>query len=377
MSEARPDRSDSVARAASDDAAARIEASHDLAHVWPRAVVELTFEAAGRPIRIDTEGELPETPDDAVTVHGTLGEGTFAIEMSGALLAALTGGLPDAPDLGSLAPGDAALVLEHAMTGGIEAVEADLGETIRIETIEDGPLVTELEPFAVAVWAEKRRHVARAVIGDALHMRILTEWLRGHDMADEFDAGTATRVEIGPIVLAAEDWAEIEPGDALSIGTEAGQNLRGRLVRPSGRSVPVEIDTSHVIVQGPVREPRAADGAPGEIALGVAIGTVRLTPTHLARAARGGRFIMERNEGNACALLAGDAVVARGVLTLIDDRLGVEVHSIGAGSAPDGTPGPDPADRPIASVIGTAGEDADEDADDADDADGIPFARAG
>ena len=354
--------------------AARIAASHDLARAWARSVVDLSFESAGRPVRIDTEAEMPEAADDLVTLHGTVGSGDFAVEMRRSLLAALTSGLPEAPDLDDLAPADAALVVEHALTAGIEAAEGDLGETIRVEGVEDGPMVTELQPFPIAVWAEKRRHVARAVVGSALHMRILIEWLSDRDMGDEFDAGPVTRVEIGPIVLGAEDWAEIEPGDALSIGTEPGVNLKGRLVRPTGRTLPVEIDTSHVIAAGTLRE-ATGEGETlvhDEVALGVAIGTVRLTPTHLSRAKAGARFIMERNQNNACALMLGNAVMARGALTLIDGQLGVEVHAMGGGDAPADPPGPMPEPRPIAGAIG---EDDDVDAE-TDDAGEPPLARA-
>ena len=349
--------------------AERIEASHALARAWERAVVDLAFSAGGRPVRIDTErtdavrradaagradataseGSRGEGEDDAdlVTVHGRVGEGLFAVELPANLLAALVGGLPDAPDPLALAPADAALVLEHALTAGIERAEADLGEPIQIEGLEDGPLVSELQPFVLAVWAEKRRHLARAVVGDALHMRILSEWLGDRAMDDEFDAGPVTRVEIGPITLNPDDWDQIEPGDALAIGTEPGVNLKGRLVRPTGRALPVEIDTSHVIAAGPLLE-RAAGAPGGEMQLGVAIGTVRLTPTHLARAATGARFIMERNANNECALMESERVVARGALTLIDGQLGVEVRALGAGDAPSD---PDAAPRPIAGAI--------------------------
>ena len=366
----------------SDAQAKRLAASHDLARAWARSVVDLQFESAGRAVRIDTESEMPEAADDLVTVHGAVGRGTFAVEMRRPLLAALTAGLPDAPDLDDLAPDDAALVVEHALTPGIEAAEADLGESIRVEGIEDGPMVTELQPFPVAVWADKRRHVARAVVGSALHMRILIEWLSDRDMGDEFDAGPVTRVEIGPIVLRADDWAGIEPGDALSIGTEPGVNLKGRLVRPTGRTLPVEIDTGHVVASGALAEPVPAAAPGGEVSLGVGIGTVRLTPTHLSRARSGARFIMERNEANACALLIGDAVVARGALTLIDGQLGVEVHALGGVDAPDDPPGPEPEPRPIARAIGVDertdedAQDAGDDADDGAEAADLPLARA-
>ena len=368
-----------------DSQARRLAASHDLARAWARSVVDLSFEAAGRPVRIDTEADMPGPDGDPVIVHGTVGEGTFAVELQRPLLAALLAGLPDAPDPRDLAPVDAALVLEHALTAGIEAAEADLGETIRVEGVEDGPMVTELQPFPVAVWAEKRRHVARAVVGSALHMRILIEWLSDRDMGDEFEAGQATRVEIGPIVLPAGDWAGIEPGDALSIGTEPGVNLKGRLVRPTGRTLPVEIDTSHVIAAGPLREPESAPAPAGEVALGVAIGTVRLTPTHLARARAGARFIMERNAANACALMVGEAVVARGALTLIDDQLGVEVHALGDGAVLGDEAAPDSGPRPIAGIVEKGGSDdmADDMPDDdpiedaIEDAGEPPLARAG
>lgn len=350
----------------------RIAASHDLARAWARSVIDLSFEAAGRNVRIDTESEAPESSDELVTVHGTVGRGEFAVEMQRPLLAALTAGLPDVPELADLASDDAALVIEHALTPGIEAAEADLGETIRVEGVEDGPMITELQPFPIAVWADKRRHHARAVVGSALHMRILIEWLSDRDMGDEFDAGKETRVEIGPIVLGKDDWAAIEPGDALSIGTEPGVNLKGRLVRPTGRTLPVEIDTSQVIATGTLRDAAPETLAPDEVALGVEIGTVRLTPTNLVRAKPGVRFIMERNRANACALWLGGAVVARGALTLIDGQLGVEVHALGHGDAPADPPGPDAEPRPIAGVVG-AGE-----ADDGVDAEGeLPLARTG
>ena len=344
--------------------AERIEASHALARAWERAVVDLAFEAAGRPVRIDTErtdasrsADDPDGPGEAdaptLIAHGRVGDAPFSVEMPAPLAAALVEGLPDAPDLADLAPADAALVLEHALTPGVEAAEGELGEPIRIDTVEDGPLVTELQPFVMAVWAGKRRHLARAVVGDALHMRILTEWLGDRAHAAEFEAGPATRVEIGPVVLAPEDWNAVEAGDAIAIGTEPGVNLKGRLVRPTGRVLPVEIDTSHVIAAGPARE--TTPPPPGELHLGVAIGTVRLTPTHLARATAGARFIMERNASNACTLMRGEDVVARGALTLIDGQLGVEIAALGddrAAALPaDGEP------RPIARAIGEAGSD--------------------
>ena len=319
-------------------AAQRLDASHELSRTWARSVVDITFPVAGRDVRLDTEHRLgSDRPDDLLTVHGRIGRSAFAFELTRPLFSALTGPLPDPVDIEALSGEDAALLVEHMLTDALAGVEGEIGEQVVIEEVEREPLVTELEPIIGALWIGKERHILRAVFGDPLHMRILTEWLRPMTMADEFDAGALTRVEIGPIVLEGEDLDGLEVGDALAIGTEPGKNLIGRLVRPTGRTVPVAIDTSQVIVSGPlldVEQSLAVLSHPDEVSLGVEIGTVRMTPTHLRRAGAGNRFIMERNPDNTCALWLDDEVVARGELTLIDGQLAVEVRSLGDAPLP-------------------------------------------
>ena len=320
-----------------DGAAARLEASHELSQAWANAVVDLTFEVGERRVRIDTAREV-DGQGDRWTVRGRIGKAKrsrFAFEIGRPLFEALLADLPDAVELDDLAPGDAALVLEHALGKGLARVEREIGEAIEIEAVEAEPLVTELEPIIAAIWIDRMRRTVRAVFRDPLHMRILTEWLRPSRMDDEFAAGESARVEVGPIELPLDDLDDLEVGDAITIGTELGKNLVGRLVRGTGRTLPVTIDTGEVTVLGPVREarplPEHADPAP----LGVEIGTVRLTPNHLARAKEGGRFIMERNADNRCALRLGEEVVARGELTLIDGKLGVEILSLGDAPLPE------------------------------------------
>ena len=318
--------------------AARLEASHELSHAWARAVVDITFEVLGTKLRIDTEHVIDlDRAGPMHTVHGRIGRSAFAFELPQALFAAIAAQLPDPVDLDKLSEADAALLIEHMLTGPLERIEGEIGETISIDEVERGPIFTELEPIIAAVWIGDKRHSLRAVFGDPLHMRILTEWLRPFVMADEFDAGTQTRVEIGPIVLDAADLGQLEPGDALAIGTEPGKNLIGRLVRATGRMVPIAIDTAQVIVSGTAREPGDPLLPPlgaDEVALGVGIGTVRMTPTHLKRATSGNRFIMERNPNNRCALYLGDEAVAQGELTLIDGQLAVEVRMLSQGTLP-------------------------------------------
>ena len=336
--------------APSEGAAGRLEASHVLAGAWRDAVIDVTFPIGELRARIDTAREMePVRPDEVWTVHGRMGRGTFAFELPRGVFEAIAVELPDEVDLESLSERDAALVIEHLMSAALDALEKEVGEPVEIESVEPGPLVSELEPIVASLWVERQRRTVRAVLGDPMHMLILTEWMRQHAMADEFAAGEATRVEVGPIELPLDDLDAIDAGDAIAIGTEPGKKLRGRLVRPTGRTVPVTIDTSQVIVEGPMREAEPSDPDADPAALGVAIGTVRLLPSHLVRAQKGGRFIMERNADNACALMLGGEVLARGELTLIEGQLGVEVLSMGDGpasrkpSAGSGRPVADPA----------------------------------
>ena len=317
------------------DQAARLEASHELAQTWAHAVVDVSFALGERRVRIDTARESErERSAELWTVRGRIGGGGFAFEATRELLEAMLADLPDAVDLDALSPADAALVLEHVLSDALTAVERELGEPIEIEGVEADPLVTELEPILATVWMDRRRVSVRAVFTDPLHMRILTEWLRPMVMRDEFAAGEETRVEVGPIELSLDEFDMLEAGDAIAIGTEPGQNLVGRLVRATGRTVPVTIDTAQVIVDGPMQEAAPHDADADPIALGVAIGTVRMAPSHLVRARKGGRFIMERNADNACALMHGGDVMARGELTLIDGQLGVEIAVMGDGPMP-------------------------------------------
>lgn len=324
-------------------AAARLDASHELSHAWARSVVDITFVIGSRDVRIDTEYRMEPDRSNAIhTVHGRIGSGAFAFELTQPLFDALAADLPDAVDFDTLSGQDAALLMEHMLTGAMERVEKEIGEPITIDEVEHGPIVTELEPIIAAVSLDKSRHTVRAVFGDPLHMRILTEWLRAFSAGDEFDAGPETRVEIGPIILDGDSYDNLEPGDALVIGTEPGKNLIGRLVRPTGRTVPVAIDTSQVIASGPARQPGWTDETlgPDDVSLGVEIGTVRMTPTNLRRIDAGARFMMERNRDNVCALWLDEEVVARGELTLIEGQLGVEVRSLGDGPMP-------PKPRPV------------------------------
>ena len=328
-------------------AAERLETSHELAAMWSRSVVDIAFPLGGRRVRLDTENEAERGADEIYTVHGRIGEGSFAFELTRPLFDALVAELPGDADPTALDPSDAALVVEHVLSDALDGLEAEVGEKARIVEVVAGPLVTELEPMAVAVWIDKLRRAVRAIVGDPAHMRVLLEWLAPMEMGEEFDAGPETRVEVGPIVIGLDDLDALEPGDALAIGTEPGKNLDGRLVRPTGRTLPVTIDTSQVVVAGEAGTLPTEPRGDGTVALGAMIGTVRLTPTHLKRAKPGGRFIMERNADNACALYDGHEVVARGELTLIDGQLGIEVRSLGPGPAPAKTM-PPPAANAVA-----------------------------
>ena len=328
-----PDGADDVAVSAG----ARLEASHELSQAWANAVVDLTFAVGERRVRIDTAREI-DGHADRWTVHGRIGRrggSRVAIELGRPLFDALLADLPDALDLDEMEPSDAALVFEHVLGAALSRIEAEIGEPIEFESVEAGPLVTELEPIIAAVWIDRMCRTVRVVFDDPMHMRILTEWLRPLRMDDEFGAGDVARVEVGPIELSLDELDDLEVGDAITIGTELGKNLVGVLVRGTGRTLPVTIDTGEVTVLGPVREPRRLPEHLDPAPLGVEIGTVRLTPNHLARAKEGGRFIMERNADNRCALRLGDGVVARGELTLIDGQLGVEILSLGAAALPD------------------------------------------
>lgn len=315
--------------------AERLEASHELSRAWGDAVIDVTFPIGERTVRLDTARELAAGREDTLfSVHGTIGKGSFAFELTESVFQSLTADLPDPVDPEALSATDAALVVEHALSEALGFVERETGEPVQIESVDPGPLVTELEPIIAMVWIDRQRVALRAVFGDPLHMRILTEWLRPQQMSDEFAAGEETRVEVGPIELSFDDLDELEVGDALAIGTEPGQNLVGRLVRGTGRIVPVSIDTAQVIVEGPMQEVGEDDPQVDPVPLGVAIGTVRMTPAHLVRAKAGGRFIMERNPDNECAIMLDGRVIARGALTLIDGQLGVEIGSLGSGPLP-------------------------------------------
>ena len=343
---------------ARDTATDRLEASHELASRWSRSVVDISFPLGERRVRLDTEVQAERGADEIYTVHGRIGEGTFAFELTRPLFDALMAELSGDADPGQLEPRDAGLMIEHVLSEALDALEAELGEKAQIVEMVPGPLVTELEPLAVAVWVDKLRRVIRVVVGDGVHMRILGEWLAPLEMGEEFDAGPETRVEVGPVVIGLDDLDALEPGDALAIGTEPGKNLDGRLVRPTGRVLPVTIDTAQVVVAGEASTLPEGPRGDGTVALGAQIGTVRLTPTHLKRAKPGGRFIMERNADNACALYDGHDVVARGELTLIDGQLGIEVTSLGAGPAkPKAAPGPVARATPSAASAHAASDD--------------------
>ena len=334
------------------DEAARLEASHELARAWSRSVVDVEFPLGERIVRLDTATEAERGSDEIYTVHGRIGEGEFAFELTRPLFDALVAELPGDADPTVLEPRDAAMVLEHALTDALDALEKEMGEPAQIVELVPGPLVTELEPLAVVVWLDKQRRAVRATVGHSAHMRILLEWLGPMEMGAEFDAGPETRVEVGPLVIGLDDLDALEPGDALAIGTEPGKNLKGRLVRPTGRVIPVTIDTAQVVVAGEPGDLPEGPRGDGSVALGACIGTVKLSPAHLKRAKSGGRFLMERNADNACALYNGHEVVARGELTLIDGQLGIEVKSLGDGPAPrakdaDGaSPSPSPSGMP-------------------------------
>ena len=314
--------------------AERLELSHDLAQTWSRSVVDIEFDIGDRRVRLDTETQVERGSDEIYTVHGRIGDGTFAFELTRPIFDALVAELPGAPEPTALDPADAALVVEHVMSDALDALEREVGDKVRITEVSAGPLITELEPLAVAVWIEKQRRAVRATISHPTHMRILREWLSPMEMSDEFEAGPETRVEVGPVVIGLDDLDALEPGDALAIGTEPGKNLNGRLVRPTGRTIPVTIDTSQVVVAGEPSELPNGPSDDGTVALGAQIGTVRLTPTNLKRAQIGGRFIMERNADNACVLYDGQEIVARGELTLIGGQLGIEILSLGSDPAP-------------------------------------------
>ena len=309
---------DAVAAARLRCAAALRKSTAVLAAVDPGVELEL--------IAIDrAQAAAPERP---LELRGWIGEGELRIQTDQRLAGTLMAHLPEPESLATLSATDAALIVEHLLSDSFAAIEQALGTTAEFARAGQPPRPAGSAAFAFEAITETGRFPLLVEIDDPAVMLRIAERLEPFAAPDGGDAAAPRQLSviIGPVLIAAEDVAELGPGDQIVLDEARGDHVRGVIADERGALFEITVKGAQATLVEPVEAGETIEA--GLVALGFRYGRRDLSARDLRQLGRGSVLDFNKVGGNAVEIVAGSEVVGAGELMRIDGAIGVRVTDV-------------------------------------------------